>query len=59
MRNKENVRSSAPGGLLRVYGLSKNPENNSRIPYCNMNLAQLSFHGHKDAVRFFLPVLSG
>uniref|UniRef100_A0A7E4W6I5 JNK-interacting protein n=1 Tax=Panagrellus redivivus TaxID=6233 RepID=A0A7E4W6I5_PANRE len=47
-----------PGGLIRVYG---NPNSDrvspgSFIPYCNMTHAQLSFHGHKDAVRFFLPV---
>ncbi|GMR39845.1 hypothetical protein PMAYCL1PPCAC_10040 [Pristionchus mayeri] len=26
------------------------------IPYCNLTHAQFSFHGHKDAVKFFLSV---
>uniref|UniRef100_A0AC34PW64 Uncharacterized protein n=1 Tax=Panagrolaimus sp. JU765 TaxID=591449 RepID=A0AC34PW64_9BILA len=47
-----------PGGLIRVYGNhnSERVSPGSFIPYCNMAHAQLSFHGHKDAVRFFLPV---
>lgn len=61
-----------PGGLLRVYGNSNNTmevveliendkssDQNGIIPYCNMTQAQLSFHGHKDAIRFFLPIISG
>uniref|UniRef100_A0A915E2I6 RH2 domain-containing protein n=1 Tax=Ditylenchus dipsaci TaxID=166011 RepID=A0A915E2I6_9BILA len=53
-----------PGGLIRVYGGSTqqghltNSGSTSTIPYCNMTQAQLSFHGHKDSVRFFLPVVS-
>ncbi|KAI1721178.1 JNK-interacting protein leucine zipper II domain-containing protein [Ditylenchus destructor] len=51
-----------PGGLIRVYGGSSTQPGEkssaSTVPYCNMTQAQLSFHGHKDAVRFFLPVLS-
>lgn len=30
--------------------------NSSFIPYCNMAQAQLSFHGHRDAVKFFVAV---
>ena len=26
------------------------------LPYCNLNKAQFSFHGHRDTVRFFLYV---
>ncbi|VDM68504.1 unnamed protein product, partial [Strongylus vulgaris] len=26
------------------------------IPYCNLTQAQLSFHGHKDSVKFFIAV---
>lgn len=26
------------------------------VPYCSMAHAQLSFHGHRDAVRFFVAV---
>ena len=28
----------------------------SFIPYCGMAQAQLSFHGHRDAVKFFVSV---
>ncbi|XP_041038282.1 C-Jun-amino-terminal kinase-interacting protein 4-like [Carcharodon carcharias] len=28
----------------------------STIPYCAMSLAQICFHGHRDAVRFFVSV---
>lgn len=28
----------------------------NNLPYCNLNRAQFSFHGHRDAVRFFLNV---
>lgn len=28
----------------------------SFIPYCDMSHAQLSFHGHKDSVKFFLAI---
>ncbi|XP_066992949.2 C-Jun-amino-terminal kinase-interacting protein 4 isoform X7 [Anabrus simplex] len=46
-----------PGGVVRVYA-----DNNSKItpasfiPYCSMAQAQLSFHGHRDAVKFFVAV---
>ncbi|XP_022667802.1 C-Jun-amino-terminal kinase-interacting protein 3-like isoform X3 [Varroa jacobsoni] len=42
------VPPSLPGSCLRVDDLS--------IPYCNITQAQLSFHGHKDSVRFILGV---
>ncbi|CAD6197407.1 unnamed protein product [Caenorhabditis auriculariae] len=57
-----------PGGLVRVYATStpskKETENNvptsggdaGFVPYCNLTQAQLSFHGHKDSVKFFLAV---
>ncbi|VDO40884.1 unnamed protein product [Onchocerca flexuosa] len=52
----ENVRG--PGGLIRVYGDVANEKltPGSFIPYCDMSRAQLSFHGHKDSVKFFLAV---
>jgi hypothetical protein len=28
----------------------------TNLPYCYMAQAQLSFHGHKDAVKFFVAV---
>ncbi|EJD75081.1 JNK-interacting protein, variant [Loa loa] len=47
-----------PGGLIRVYGDMTNERISpgSFIPYCDMSHAQLSFHGHKDSVKFFLAV---
>lgn len=47
-----------PGGLIRVYGdtVSEMVSPGSFIPYCDMSRAQLSFHGHKDSVKFFLAV---
>jgi len=47
-----------PGGVVRVYtdssGTKVTP--GSFIPYCSMAQAQLSFHGHRDAVKFFVAV---
>ncbi|WAQ98435.1 JIP4-like protein [Mya arenaria] len=47
-----------PGGLVRVYTDSKTDSVTpaSFIPYCTMAQAQLSFHGHRDAVKFFVAV---
>ncbi|KAL3879347.1 hypothetical protein ACJMK2_031645 [Sinanodonta woodiana] len=47
-----------PGGLVRVYSDSRtdNVTPSSFIPYCTMAQAQLSFHGHRDAVKFFVAV---
>ncbi|KAI8797753.1 C-Jun-amino-terminal kinase-interacting protein 4 [Biomphalaria glabrata] len=50
--------SGRPGGAIRVYS-DPNTESvtpGSFIPYCSMAQAQLSFHGHKDAVKFFVSV---
>lgn len=54
--HNEDVRG--PGGLIRVYGDTVNEKvsSNTFIPYCDMSRAQLSFHGHKDSVKFFLAV---
>lgn len=44
--------------MIRVYG----DENSDKvtpgtfIPYCSMAHAQLCFHGHRDAVKFFVAV---
>lgn len=61
--NKQSSQSSvssggrAPGGVIRVYADSKdNVTPGSFIPYCSMAQAQLSFHGHRDAVKFFVAV---
>lgn len=47
-----------PGGVIRVYSNSRTDSvtPGSFIPYCSMAQAQLSFHGHKDAVKFFVAV---
>ena len=47
-----------PGGVIRVYSDHKTDSvtPGSFIPYCSMAQAQLSFHGHKDAVKFFVAV---
>jgi len=42
---------------VRVFTDSKdNVSCETFIPYCNMANAQLSFHGHRDAVKFFVSV---
>ncbi|OUC47935.1 hypothetical protein D917_01324 [Trichinella nativa] len=49
-----------PGEAIRVYsdgsGNSDQICPGTFVPYCNMVLAQLSFHGHRDAVKFFVAV---
>ncbi|GAB1604627.1 C-Jun-amino-terminal kinase-interacting protein 4-like [Argonauta hians] len=47
-----------PGNVIRVYSDSKgdNITPGTFIPYCTMAQAQLSFHGHRDAVKFFVAV---
>ncbi|CAI4231242.1 unnamed protein product [Auanema sp. JU1783] len=61
----DSKKSVGPGGLVRVYSKSSSTtgdnQNKSKcsgdyIPYCNLTQAQLSFHGHKDSVKFFLAV---
>ena len=43
---------------MRVYTDRKNQLMTAEtfIPYCSMAQAQLSFHGHRDAVKFFVSV---
>ena len=43
---------------MRVYTDSKHQLMTAEtfIPYCSMAQAQLSFHGHRDAVKFFVSV---
>ncbi|KAL1778563.1 C-Jun-amino-terminal kinase-interacting protein 3 isoform X1 [Sigmodon hispidus] len=46
-----------PGGVIHVYGDdSSDKAASSFIPYCSMAQAQLCFHGHRDAVKFFVSV---
>ncbi|XP_078481918.1 C-Jun-amino-terminal kinase-interacting protein 4 isoform X10 [Ciona intestinalis] len=50
--------SDRPGGVVRVYKdpLSDKITPGTFIPYCSMANAQLSFHGYRDAVKFFVAV---
>ncbi|XP_041671050.1 C-Jun-amino-terminal kinase-interacting protein 4 isoform X2 [Cheilinus undulatus] len=47
-----------PGSVVRVYGddTSDKVTPGTFIPYCSMAHAQLCFHGHRDAVKFFTAV---
>ncbi|KAJ8305216.1 hypothetical protein KUTeg_017232 [Tegillarca granosa] len=60
--NKQTVTTGAssgrPGGIVRVYSDTKTDQitPGSFIPFCSMAQAQLSFHGHRDAVKFFVSV---
>ncbi|KAJ3601381.1 hypothetical protein NHX12_032350 [Muraenolepis orangiensis] len=51
------VSPTSSGGVIHVYG-DDNSERSSGsfIPYCSMAQAQLCFHGHRDAVKFFVSV---
>ncbi|XP_036399735.1 C-Jun-amino-terminal kinase-interacting protein 4 isoform X5 [Megalops cyprinoides] len=50
--------ANRPGSVIRVYG----DENSDKVtpgtyvPFCSMAHAQLCFHGHRDAVKFFAAV---
>jgi len=51
--------SSRPGGIIRVYGNDHTDDagtSASLIPYCCVSHAQLSYHGYRDAVKFFVAV---
>ncbi|XP_062572092.1 C-Jun-amino-terminal kinase-interacting protein 4-like isoform X5 [Saccostrea cucullata] len=60
--NKQTVSSGPsggrPGGIVRVYSDTQTDSvtPGTFIPYCSMAQAQLSFHGHRDAVKFFVSV---
>uniref|UniRef100_A0A4W4ED01 C-Jun-amino-terminal kinase-interacting protein 4 n=1 Tax=Electrophorus electricus TaxID=8005 RepID=A0A4W4ED01_ELEEL len=50
--------TNRPGSIIRIYG----DENSDKVtagtfvPFCSMAHAQLCFHGHRDAVKFFTAV---
>ncbi|XP_076856181.1 C-Jun-amino-terminal kinase-interacting protein 4 isoform X2 [Brachyhypopomus gauderio] len=50
--------TNRPSSAIRIYG----DENSDRVtagtfvPFCSMSHAQLCFHGHRDAVKFFAAV---
>ncbi|XP_029495890.1 C-Jun-amino-terminal kinase-interacting protein 4-like isoform X1 [Oncorhynchus nerka] len=56
--NKVTAGPGKPGGTICVYG----DENSDKVtagtsvPFCSMAHAQLCFHGHRDAVKFFTAV---
>ncbi|KAG7266675.1 hypothetical protein CRUP_038063 [Coryphaenoides rupestris] len=51
------VSPTSSGGVIHVYGDDSSEKNSgSFIPYCSMAQAQLCFHGHRDAVKFFVSV---
>lgn len=50
--------SKRPGSVIRVYGdeSSDKVTAGTFVPFCSMAHAQLCFHGHRDAVKFFTAV---
>ncbi|UJR21922.1 hypothetical protein I4U23_024991 [Adineta vaga] len=51
--SSSNSTSTKPGSVVRV---NDQTTSSNYIPYCSMNNAQLSFHGYRDAVKFFVAV---
>ena len=47
-----------PSAVVRVYTDSTSDKvlPGSFIPFCSMAQAQLSFHGHRESVKFFIAV---
>ncbi|XP_041867950.1 sperm associated antigen 9a isoform X3 [Melanotaenia boesemani] len=52
------IMPNRPGSAVRVYSddTSDCGMPGSFVPYCSMAHAQLCFHGHRDAVKFFVTV---
>ncbi|XP_046861812.1 C-Jun-amino-terminal kinase-interacting protein 4-like [Xenia sp. Carnegie-2017] len=54
------VDSGGPGGVVRVYtdteGKGEKTGSSRFMPYCSMVNAHISFHGHRDSVKFFVTV---
>ncbi|XP_073350363.1 C-Jun-amino-terminal kinase-interacting protein 3 [Pagrus major] len=51
------VSPTSSSGVIHVYGDDCSEKSTgSFIPYCSMAQAQLCFHGHRDAVKFFVSV---
>ncbi|XP_015604711.1 JNK-interacting protein 3 isoform X6 [Cephus cinctus] len=51
-----NSKCDAPGVGVRVFASERGVTPGSFVPYCSMAHAQLSFHGHRDAVKMFVAV---
>lgn len=49
-------KGDTPGVGVRVYASDHGVTPGSFVPYCSMAHAQLSFHGHRDAVKMFVAV---
>ncbi|KAG7203528.1 hypothetical protein KM043_013579 [Ampulex compressa] len=49
-------KGDAPGVGVRIFASERSVTPGSFIPYCSMAHAQLSFHGHRDAVKMFVAV---
>ncbi|XP_015120364.1 C-Jun-amino-terminal kinase-interacting protein 4 isoform X5 [Diachasma alloeum] len=49
-------KTEAPGIGVRVFASDRGVTPGSFVPYCSMAHAQLSFHGHRDAVKMFVAV---
>ncbi|XP_011338590.1 JNK-interacting protein 3 isoform X2 [Ooceraea biroi] len=49
-------KGDAPGVGIRVFASDRSVTPGTFIPYCSMAHAQLSFHGHRDAVKMFVAV---
>ncbi|XP_040212583.1 C-Jun-amino-terminal kinase-interacting protein 3 isoform X11 [Rana temporaria] len=53
----EGARPGGDRGVIHVYSDDNSDKTaGSFIPYCSMAQAQLCFHGHRDAVKFFVSV---
>ncbi|XP_046853151.1 JNK-interacting protein 3-like isoform X2 [Xenia sp. Carnegie-2017] len=54
------VDSGGPGGVVRVYtdteGKGEQTGSSRFMPYCSMVNAHISFHGHRDSVKFFVTI---
>ncbi|XP_048515745.1 JNK-interacting protein 3 isoform X2 [Athalia rosae] len=55
-RAQAGMKADAPGVGIRIFASDKGVTPGSFVPYCSMAHAQLSFHGHRDAVKMFVAV---
>lgn len=57
LHSANKVSPTSASGVIHVYGDDGSEKSTgSFIPYCSMAQAQLCFHGHRDAVKFFVSV---
>lgn len=55
-RAQAGIKTETPGMGVRIFASDKGVTPGSFVPYCSMAHAQLSFHGHRDAVKMFVAV---